>query len=167
MSVTAIPRGTFPRSSPASRTAALLGGICVLLSAVSAAGPVASAGAAGATGTGTAAATTQAGTGSSLLTLEGRGLRALRKQGVRMSATRPVRVSRGALSLPVSTGALASTVRLDSKGALVLRKGRRKLKLVRAPGPAAHQDGLHHRQGGQAANHRCGPSSPRRARPCG
>ncbi|HEX5909198.1 MAG TPA: hypothetical protein VFY44_01820, partial [Thermoleophilaceae bacterium] len=121
----AAAKRNFPRSPSARRTAPAVG--LALAAAVLAAGPVAPAFAQGATGT--AAATTQAGTGSSRLALEGRGLRGLRGLGVRMSATRPVRVSATALTLPVSTGALASTVRLDSKGALVLRKGRRKLRL--------------------------------------
>ena len=128
MNVTATSQGTIPRSSPASRMATLVGALSVLFMAVPAAGPVAPASAEGATGT--AAATTQSGTGSSRLTLEGRGLRALRRQGVRLSAARPVRVSRGALKLPVSTGAVASVVRLDSRGALVLRKGGRRLRLA-------------------------------------
>ena len=122
----AAAKRNFPRSPSARRTAPAVG--LALAAVVFAAGPVAPVQAEGATGT--AAATTQAGTGSSRLTLEGDGLRRLRKLGVRMSATRPVRVSRTALTLPVSTGALASTVRLDSKGALVLRKGRRKLRLA-------------------------------------
>lgn len=106
----------------ASATSLLAALLCALVVAVAPS-------AAGAS-TASAAATTQAGTGSSRLSLEGRGLRALRRQGVRMSATSPVRVSRGALTLPVSSGALDSVVRIDSRGALTLRKGRRRLRLA-------------------------------------
>jgi len=113
-----------PRSPTACRTALAAG--LALAATVFAAGPVAPASAQGATRT--AAATTP--TGSSRLALEGKGVRGLRKLGVKLAATKPVRVSRTALVLPVSTGALASTVRLDSKGTLVMRRGKRRLKLT-------------------------------------
>lgn len=98
---------------------------CALL-AVCAAAPVA----AHAAATGSAAATTTAGSGYSRVSLEGKGLKALRAQKVRMAAGKPVRVSRSALVFPVSTGALSSTVRLDSKGSLTLRRGKRRIKFT-------------------------------------
>ena len=76
-----------------------------------------------------------------------------------MSATKPVRLSRTALTLPVSTGALASTVRLDSKGALVLRKGRRRLRLA-APQVKLARKGVDHGDGGQAPGHDLHASAP-------
>lgn len=68
--------------------------------------------------------------GTTTIALDGAGAKHLKAQGVRIAARRPAKLSQTRrLVLPVRSGVVGRTARLDHQGGLVLRRGRHTLLL--------------------------------------
>ena len=70
--------------------------------------------------------------GTTTIGLDGAGAKHLKAQGVRIAARRPAKLSQTRrLVLPVRSGVVGRTARLDHHGGLVLRRGRHTLRLTK------------------------------------